>query len=130
MKLHEMEGFLRGKCLPGDMLVNETNAEYLIRKISGLEAQAKQLAAERDAVVAEMALVKNDYATITQVQRIGWPSTPCTDSIIASLRAEAMADGVIALADKVKSLPYFVGVKQQFIRNFAAQLRSKSEVQS
>lgn len=56
--------------------------------------------------------------------------TAATDAILASLRAEAMADGVIALADKVESLPYFVGVKQQFIRNFAARLRSKSEVQS
>lgn len=56
--------------------------------------------------------------------------TPATDAILASLRAESMADGVVALADKVQSLPYFVGVKQQFIRNFAAQLRSKSEVQS
>ncbi|MRG31671.1 hypothetical protein [Enterobacter cancerogenus] len=37
MKLFEMEGFLRGKCLPGDMKVNETNAEYLVRKFSELE---------------------------------------------------------------------------------------------
>lgn len=33
MKLFEMEGFLRGKCLPGDMKVNETTAEYLVRKL-------------------------------------------------------------------------------------------------
>ncbi|RXX64431.1 hypothetical protein DD600_17110 [Enterobacter cloacae] len=32
-----MEGFLRGKCLPGDMKVNETNAEYLVRKFTELE---------------------------------------------------------------------------------------------
>ncbi|MFY7121748.1 hypothetical protein ACOTZF_24730 [Enterobacter cloacae complex sp. SHL021] len=37
MKLFEMEGFLRGKCLPGDMKVNETNAEYLVRKFTELE---------------------------------------------------------------------------------------------
>ncbi|TYG14975.1 hypothetical protein DJ541_23965 [Enterobacter asburiae] len=37
MKLFEMEGFLRGKCLPGDMKVNETNAEYLVRKFTDLE---------------------------------------------------------------------------------------------
>lgn len=37
MKLFEMEGFLRGKCLPGDMKVNETNAEYLVRKFIELE---------------------------------------------------------------------------------------------
>ncbi|RTN65915.1 hypothetical protein [Enterobacter hormaechei] len=37
MKLFEMEGFLRGKFLPGDMKVNETNAEYLVRKFTELE---------------------------------------------------------------------------------------------
>ncbi|WOP97171.1 hypothetical protein R2X28_18710 [Citrobacter freundii] len=37
MKLFEMEGFLRGKCLPGDMKVNETNSEYLVRKFTELE---------------------------------------------------------------------------------------------
>ncbi|HBN7128662.1 TPA: hypothetical protein L3381_000945 [Escherichia coli] len=34
-----MDGFLRGKCLPGDMKVNETNAEYLVRKFTALEQQ-------------------------------------------------------------------------------------------
>ncbi|MEC5371918.1 hypothetical protein [Pseudocitrobacter sp. MW920760] len=33
MNVFEMEGFLRGKCLPGDMRVNETTAEYLVRKL-------------------------------------------------------------------------------------------------
>lgn len=39
MKLYEMEGFLRGKCIPGDLKVNETNAEYLVRKFSEAEAE-------------------------------------------------------------------------------------------
>jgi hypothetical protein len=34
MKLFEMEGFLRGKCIPRDLKVNETNAEYLVRKFA------------------------------------------------------------------------------------------------
>lgn len=46
MKLFEMEGFLRGKCLPGDMKVNETNAEYLMRKFAEAEARCAALAAE------------------------------------------------------------------------------------
>lgn len=40
MKLHEMEGFLRGKCFPGDMRVNETTAQYLCRIIDGLKVEA------------------------------------------------------------------------------------------
>ena len=38
MKLQEMDGFLKGKCLPGDMLVNETHAEYLVRKFAELQS--------------------------------------------------------------------------------------------
>lgn len=38
MKLFEMEVFLRGKCLPCGMKVNETNAEYLMRKFAEAEA--------------------------------------------------------------------------------------------
>ncbi|MHB2213294.1 hypothetical protein ACX64P_07525 [Raoultella ornithinolytica] len=42
MNVYEMEGFLRGKCLPGDLKVNESNAEYLVRKLnvaSGLKGE-------------------------------------------------------------------------------------------
>lgn len=39
MTVYEMEGFLRGKCVPGDMKVNETNAEYLVRKFGELESK-------------------------------------------------------------------------------------------
>lgn len=118
--------------------------------IEELEAQVKQLATERDAVVAENVVLKaqkpkawfvsiGESVTTDLSEAEKWRGhplelldieTPATDAILASLRAESMADGVIALADKVESLPYFVGVKQQFIRNFAAQLRRKSEVQS
>lgn len=41
MKLYEMEGFLRGKCIPGDLKVNETNAEYLVRKFDEVSAEAR-----------------------------------------------------------------------------------------
>ncbi|HFQ7067041.1 TPA: hypothetical protein ACHSNB_004935, partial [Escherichia coli] len=39
MNLFEMEGFLRGKCVPRDLKVNETDAEYLVRKFDTLEAK-------------------------------------------------------------------------------------------
>ncbi|EMK0353110.1 hypothetical protein V8J08_005448 [Citrobacter amalonaticus] len=38
-----MEGFLRGKCIPGDMKVNETNAEYLMRKFSEADSEITSL---------------------------------------------------------------------------------------
>ncbi|HBT3044960.1 TPA: hypothetical protein MBF06_003726 [Klebsiella aerogenes] len=48
MNVSEMEGFLRGKCLPGDLRVNESNAEYLVRKLSAvseLQGEVTALAA-------------------------------------------------------------------------------------
>lgn len=46
MTLIEMDGFLKGKCIPRDLKVNETNAEYLVRKFGELEAKCEALAAE------------------------------------------------------------------------------------
>ncbi len=39
MTLIEMDGFLKGKCTPSDLKVNETNAEYLVRKFGELESK-------------------------------------------------------------------------------------------
>lgn len=46
MSLIEMDGFLKGKCIPRDLKVNETNAEYLVRKFAEVEAKCAALAAE------------------------------------------------------------------------------------
>lgn len=46
MSLIEMDGFLKGKCIPSDLKVNETNAEYLVRKFAEAEAKFAALAAE------------------------------------------------------------------------------------
>lgn len=46
MTLIEMDGFLKGKCIPRDLKVNETNAEYLVRKFAEAEAKCAALAAE------------------------------------------------------------------------------------
>ncbi|MEK8589334.1 ead/Ea22-like family protein [Escherichia coli] len=46
MSLIEMDGFLKGKCIPSDLKVNETNAEYLVRKFAEAEAKCAELVAE------------------------------------------------------------------------------------
>lgn len=43
MTVYEMEGFLRGKCVPRDLKVNETNAEYLVRKLTLVDQQLEAL---------------------------------------------------------------------------------------
>ncbi len=44
--LIEMDGFLKGKCIPRDLKVNETDAEYLVRKFAEAQAKCAALAAE------------------------------------------------------------------------------------
>ncbi|MFA9597727.1 hypothetical protein [Citrobacter telavivensis] len=105
MKLFEMEGFLRGKCLPGDMKVNETNAEYLVRNFTELEqklaeSQRKfraadatienlqmQLDAEREAklaLAAENACLKQSIEEVAEVFETG------TDGALATAIDESL----------------------------------------
>jgi hypothetical protein len=39
MTVIEMDSFLKGKCIPSDLKVNETNAEYIVRKFGELESK-------------------------------------------------------------------------------------------
>ncbi|MBY8618031.1 hNH endonuclease [Escherichia coli] len=61
MSLIEMDGFLKGKCIPRDLKVNETNAEYLVRKFAEAEAKCAALAAELSAIEE----IHNDAVFIT-----------------------------------------------------------------
>ena len=55
-----MDGFLKGKCIPRDLNVNETNAEYLVRKFA--EAEAKILALAEDQQKATESIKQADSA--------------------------------------------------------------------
>lgn len=73
MKLYEMEGVLRGKCIPGDLKVNETNAEYLVRKFSEADDRCAALSAKLSMIndlmeVAEQANKLAQEATENLVQ--------------------------------------------------------------
>lgn len=80
MQLFEMQGLLAGKCLPGDMKVNESLAEYLLRKINGNEEYVHGLVAEHDALAVEAGIMRQllpDYI-----------SCPATDAAIAEIKAQ------------------------------------------
>ncbi|MGD9423959.1 hypothetical protein ACLHDD_02020 [Pantoea sp. NSTU24] len=47
---HEIRGLLAGKCLPGDMRVNEELPAYLVRKFAEIKAQRDALAADNAAM--------------------------------------------------------------------------------
>lgn len=65
MNVYEMEGFLRGKCLPCDMKVNESNAQYLVRKFSEFESNLSESKREfraADATIHNLELKITDMA--------------------------------------------------------------------
>ncbi|WP_260835373.1 hypothetical protein [Escherichia coli] len=51
MSLIEMDGFLKGKCIPRDLKVNETNAEYLVRKFGEAEAKISALSEDQQRAI-------------------------------------------------------------------------------
>ncbi|ECU0367617.1 hypothetical protein DHU24_18360 [Salmonella enterica] len=108
-----MEGFLRGKCIPGDLKVNETNAEYLVRKFSEAEAKISALTAEnelaRKAVQAFCDVVGDNIEVISEeVGRDGvlvileamkaTGNMPATDAFLAEVRASEL-DSLAGVAE-------------------------------
>lgn len=124
MNVYEMEGFLRGKCLPGDMKVNESDAQYLVRKFSELQSQnadmsvqlanaeskCRELAAENGGLKKAAEFATADDMWIEQAdgmldyRYVDWyvdvlkaaMETPATDAFLAEVRANG-ADEVSAI---------------------------------
>ena len=135
MKLFEMEGFLRGKCIPRDLKVNETNAEYLVRKFAeadamcaalaaenaGVKAKGRELLGEACAVYAKFNKLIDpeigdfiDGQTLHEFQYVLDCETPATDAFLAEVRAQ----GVEMFADDLLCPDL-----DSTIREFAEQLR-------
>lgn len=134
MKLYEMEGFLRGKCIPGDLKVNETNAEYLVRKFSEAEAKISALKAEnelaRKAVQAFCDVVGDNIEVISEeVGRDGvlvileamkaTGNMPATDAFLAEVRAH----GVEMFSEKFGGGTQLSDMVKEVAADFAAKLR-------
>ncbi|KAE9937935.1 hypothetical protein [Escherichia coli] len=119
MSLIEMDGFLKGKCIPSDLKVNETNAEYLVRKFAEAEATISELAEDRQkaiesikqadaavklahekfsALAAENAAIKFYLRNGPVIRKGGElavahqfaPETPATDAFLAEVRAQGV----------------------------------------
>ncbi|HGU1592192.1 TPA: hypothetical protein ACM7C8_001586 [Escherichia coli] len=61
MSLIEMDGFLKGKCIPRDLKVNETNAEYLVRKFAEAEAKISALSEDQQRAIES---IKQAYSAV------------------------------------------------------------------
>lgn len=116
MSLIEMDGFLKGKCIPRDLKVNETNAEYLVRKFAEAEAKCAALAAEnalaRKAVQAFCDVVGDNTEIISEL--VGQDGVlvilkamkatgnmSATDAFLAEIRAEARNEGINYTASRL-----------------------------
>lgn len=134
MTVYEMEGFLRGKCIPRDLKVNETNAEYLVRKFAEAEAKCAALAAENAAMHETIEAVRSvadnssgiagwhlngDIATWEEIlPEINDIETPATDAFLAEVRAQ----GVDTFGDYLNGL-LWDDKDIKIVREFAIQLR-------
>ncbi|EIK7212142.1 hypothetical protein OQ998_002815 [Escherichia coli] len=139
MSLIEMDGFLKGKCIPRDLKVNETNAEYLVRKFAEAEAKYAALAAEnelaRKAVQAFCDVVGDSTEVICEeIGRDGvlvileamkaTGNMPATDAFLAEVRAQGVemyADNLDNGADDAERGGFDYAVK--FLRSEASGVR-------
>ncbi|HGV7076204.1 hypothetical protein [Escherichia coli] len=119
MSLIEMDGFLKGKCIPRDLKVNETNAEYLVRKFAEAEARISALSEDQQraiesikqsdaavklahekfsALAAENEAIKFYLRNGPVIRKGGElaaahqfaPETPATDAFLAEVRAQGV----------------------------------------
>ena len=121
MSLIEMDGFLKGKCIPRDLKVNETNAEYLVRKFGELESKLETALRECrssgitiDNLEAKCAKMAAENTSLKQSEKefnhfcreafSEWEDdvteTPATDAFLAEVRAQ----GVEMLAKNHQSI--------------------------
>lgn len=127
MTLIEMDGFLKGKCIPRDLKVNETNAEYLVRKFAEAEAKCAALAAEVEAVksahqdaVNTIMYTANRTGVLYTEKAIQMScKTPATDSFLSELRAQ----GVEMFSEKFGGGTPLSNMVKEVAADFAAKLR-------
>ncbi|CAD5475142.1 TPA: hypothetical protein PRU91_000234 [Escherichia coli] len=111
VSLIEMDGFLKGKCIPRDLKVNETNAEYLVRKfgeleskletalrecrsagitIDNLEAKCAKMAAENTSLKQS----EKEFNDFCREEFSEWEDdvteTPATDAFLAEIERKAI----------------------------------------
>ncbi|EFE6909090.1 hypothetical protein GEZ65_20270 [Escherichia albertii] len=145
MSLIEMDGFLKGKCIPRDLKVNETNAEYLVRKFAEAEAKYAALAAENAGLKSGdmdeinvinrggQAYCVKDGVQVNPMYARGWndyrakslqSDTPATDAFLAEVRAQGVemyADNLDNGADDAERGGFDYAVK--FLRSEASSVR-------
>lgn len=126
MTLIEMDGFLKGKCIPRDLNVNETNAEYLVRKFAEAEAKCAALAAE-NAGLKKSEVEFNEYCR-HECENVGdtwvddFTETPATDAFLAEVRASGVDAAIEHLHKKFGGTGH-IGVPIMALEWLAQEIR-------
>ncbi|HFN5956276.1 TPA: hypothetical protein ACHGFN_000832 [Escherichia coli] len=98
MSLIEMDGFLKGKCIPSDLKVNETNAEYLVRKFA--EAEAKISALSEDHQKAIESIKQADAAVKLAHEKF---SALAAENSILNLSRAVLSENVLEACNAIAS---------------------------
>lgn len=90
LTLKEMNGLLNGKCLPSDLIVGETLAEYLVRKFTELE---QQLAESRLEFRAADATIENLQMQVEKLAAENAGMDAFVDALLSIAWQGGSADG-------------------------------------
>ncbi|HDS5386040.1 TPA: hNH endonuclease [Escherichia coli] len=124
MSLIEMDGFLKGKCIPRDLKVNETNAEYLVRKFAEAEAKCAALAAEnaglKSGAMGEIEVINRggqaycvkDGVQVNPMYARGW-----NDYRAKSLQSDTPATGAFLAEIERKAIRKFINSIEHILRD-------------
>lgn len=141
LTLKEMNGLLNGKCLPSDLIVGETLAEYLVRKFAEADAKCAALAAENAGLksaaketlahwaAAEPGEMEKMMDKCMPALRVAYCETPATDAFLAEVRNEAGALAVELFAQTLGS-PYSVRDEKCYEDGFTRAIEVVRDIQA
>ncbi|MBP1131310.1 hypothetical protein JOE25_002890 [Serratia sp. PL17] len=123
MNVYEMEGFLRGKCLPGDLLVGESHAAYLVRKLSEVSALKADRDAQQkraDALAVESVALKDAITTHSQSTHfceLCGKDDPCSTDDVCYALNETPATSAALAAIEARGVEKFAELKLKQLAN-------------
>lgn len=114
MTLIEMDGFLKGKCIPRDLKVNETNAEYLVRKFAEAEAKISALSEDQQRAIesikqadAAVKLAHEKFSALAEENELARKAVQAFCDVVGDnteVIAEVVGrDGVLVILEAMKA---------------------------
>ncbi len=114
MTLIEMDGFLKGKCIPRDLKVSETNAEYLVRKFAEAEAKISALSEDHQRAIesikqadAVVKLAHEKFSALAAENELARKAVQAFCDVVGDntevIAEEVGRDGVLVILEAMKA---------------------------